>query len=78
MIEALHLITQKIVKEIIYIIHIYKATFDTLLKFFIPIVSMYARCQIHYRIRSYTTGHLFKMSCGQWWCMKGKRFINKF
>ena len=60
------------------IIYIHKATFNTLCKFFIPIVSMYAWCKIFYRVLSYTTCHLFKMFCSQWWCMKGERFIIKF
>ena len=76
MIEAPHLIAQKIVKELYHIRH--KATFNTLCKSFIPTVSMYARCKILYRILSHNTHHLFKMSCNQWWCVRGKRFIIKF
>ena len=74
--EAPHLITQKIVKEI-YHIHL-QGYLNTLCKSFITIVSMYARSKILYRILSYTTRQIFKMSCGQWWCINGKRFIIKF
>ena len=60
------------------IIYVYKTTFNTLCKSFIPIFLMCARGKILYRVLLYTICHLFKISWGPWWCMKSKRFIIKF
>ena len=60
------------------IIYIHKATFNIFCNPFIPIFLMYARGKILNKVFLYTTYHLFKMSWGQWWCMKGERFIIKF
>ena len=60
------------------IIYIHKATFNIFCNPFIPIFLMYARGKILNKVFLYTTYHLFKMSWGQRWCMKGERFIIKF